>query len=61
MHARQIGILGFVIFCALSACNMGPAERPAQAEWTASLIWIVCEDESLFSLNMEIAQRIPLI
>jgi arylsulfatase A-like enzyme len=48
MHARQIGILGFVIFCALSACNMGPAERPAQAEWTASLIWIVCEDESLF-------------
>lgn len=48
MHASQIILPGFLGFCVLSACEISPLKGPHQIEKTASLIWIVCEDESLF-------------
>ena len=48
MRASQISILVFMGFCMLSACDSSSSKRPDRIENTASLIWIVCEDQSLF-------------
>jgi arylsulfatase A-like enzyme len=45
---RENVLLSFLGFCILSACGSSSSKRPAQIERTESLIWIVCEDQSLF-------------
>ena len=48
MQAIKTCLLGFLGFCTLSACDSSSSKRPDYIEKTESLIWIVCEDQSLF-------------
>ena len=45
---RENVLLSFLGFCMLSACDGISSKRPDQIKRTESLIWIVCEDQSLF-------------